>query len=83
MKAWGAAGVSITRTTNSQWAATKRVSKNNLQPGDLVFFSGLGHVGMFVGNGKMIHAPRTGKNVEIVSIDSGYYLNNYYGAGRP
>ncbi|MBE1535142.1 C40 family peptidase [Actinomadura algeriensis] len=83
MKAWGAAGVSITRTTNSQWAATKRVSKENLQPGDLVFFSGLGHVGMYVGNGKMIHAPRTGKNVEVVSITSGYYLNNYYGAGRP
>ncbi|WP_233617739.1 MULTISPECIES: C40 family peptidase [Actinomadura] len=83
MKAWGAAGVSITRTTNSQWAATKRVAKSDLQPGDLVFFSGLGHVGMYVGNGQMIHAPRTGKNVEVVSITSGYYLNNYYGAGRP
>jgi peptidoglycan DL-endopeptidase CwlO len=83
MRAWGAAGVSITRTTNSQYAATKRVSKANLQPGDLVFFSGLGHVGIYVGNGKMVHAPRTGKNVEEVSITSGYYLSNYYGAGRP
>ncbi|MFI0487347.1 NlpC/P60 family protein [Actinomadura sp. 9N215] len=83
MKAWGAAGVSITRTTNSQYAATRRVSKSDLQPGDLVFFSGLGHVGLFVGGGKMIHAPSTGKNVQIVSITSGYYLSNYYGAGRP
>lgn len=83
MKAWAAAGVNVTRTTNSQYAATKRVAKSNLQPGDLVFFSGLGHMGMYVGGGKMIHAPRTGKNVEIVSITSGYYLNNYYGAGRP
>ncbi|MGP4025277.1 NlpC/P60 family protein [Actinomadura sp. 3N407] len=83
MKAWAAAGVSITRTTHSQYAATKRVSKSNLQPGDLVFFSGLGHMGMYVGGGKMIHAPRTGKNVEVVTITSGYYLNNYYGAGRP
>ncbi|MEO3823449.1 NlpC/P60 family protein [Actinomadura sp. B10D3] len=83
MKAWGAAGVSITRTTNSQYAATKRVAKSNLQPGDLVFFSSLGHVGLYVGGGKMIHAPRTGKNVEVVSITSGYYLSNYYGAGRP
>ncbi|WUH96502.1 NlpC/P60 family protein [Spirillospora sp. NBC_00431] len=83
MKAWGAAGVSITRTTNSQYAATRRVSKSNLQPGDLVFFNSLGHVGLYVGGGKMIHAPRTGKNVEIVSITSGYYLNGYYGAGRP
>ncbi|TDC94890.1 hypothetical protein E1285_08070 [Actinomadura sp. 7K507] len=83
MKAWAAAGVGITRTTNSQYAATKRVDKSNLQPGDLIFFSGLGHVGMVVGGGKMIHAPRTGKNVEVVSYTSGYYLNNYYGAGRP
>ncbi|MFI0349823.1 NlpC/P60 family protein [Actinomadura sp. 9N407] len=83
MKAWGAAGVGITRTTNSQYAATKRVAKGSLQPGDLVFFNSLGHVGLYVGGGKMIHAPRTGKNVEVVSITSGYYLSNYYGAGRP
>ncbi|MFS2293054.1 MAG: NlpC/P60 family protein [Actinomadura sp.] len=83
MKAWAAAGVNITRTTNSQYAATKRVDKANLQPGDLVFFNNLGHVGMYVGNGQMIHAPRTGKNVEVVSITSGYYLSNYFGAGRP
>ncbi|WP_243711030.1 C40 family peptidase [Actinomadura sp. KC216] len=83
MKAWAAAGVNITRTTNSQYAATKRIDKSNLQPGDLVFFSGLGHVGMYVGGGKMIHAPSTGKNVQIVSITSGYYLSNYYGSGRP
>lgn len=83
MKAWAAAGVGITRTTNSQWAATKRVDKSNLQPGDLVFFNSLGHVGLYVGGGQMIHAPRTGKNVEVVSITSGYYLSNYYGAGRP
>ncbi|WP_243719473.1 C40 family peptidase [Actinomadura sp. KC06] len=83
MKAWAAAGVNITRTTNSQWAATKRVAKSNLQPGDLVFFRGLGHVGLYVGGGQMIHAPSTGKTVQVVSITSGYYLSNYYGAGRP
>ncbi|MBA9006676.1 C40 family peptidase [Thermomonospora cellulosilytica] len=83
MRAWGAAGVSIPRTTNSQYAATRRVSRSSLQPGDLVFFNSLGHVGMYVGDGKMIHAPRTGKNVEIVDITSGYYASNYYGAGRP
>ncbi|MFI0368083.1 NlpC/P60 family protein [Actinomadura sp. 1N219] len=83
MKAWAAAGVNITRTTNSQYAATKRVAKSNLQPGDLVFFSGLGHVGLYVGGGQMIHAPSTGKTVQVVNITSGYYLSNYYGAGRP
>ncbi|GAA2577892.1 C40 family peptidase [Actinomadura fulvescens] len=83
MRAWEAAGVSITRTTNSQYAATKRVAKSDIQPGDLLFFRSLGHVGLYVGNGQMIHSPRTGKNVEIVSITSGYYASTYYGAGRP
>lgn len=83
MKSWAAAGVGITRTTNSQYAATKRVDKSNLQPGDLVFFSNLGHVGLYVGGGKMIHAPHTGDVVRIADITSGYYLSNYYGAGRP
>ncbi|CNG09295.1 cell wall-associated hydrolase%2C invasion-associated protein [Mycobacterium tuberculosis] len=80
MKAWAAAGVNITRTTNSQWAATKRVAKKDLQPGDLVFFNGLGHVGMYVGNGQMIHAPHTGDHVRIAPISSS---GSYYGAGRP
>jgi cell wall-associated NlpC family hydrolase len=83
MKAWAAAGVNITRTTNSQYAATKRVAKSDLQPGDLVFFSGLGHVGLYIGGGQMIHAPSSGKTVTVVSINSSYYSANYYGAGRP
>jgi cell wall-associated NlpC family hydrolase len=83
MKAWAAAGVNVTRTTNTQYAATKRVAKSDLQPGDLVFFSNLGHMGMYVGGGKMIHAPHTGDVVKIADITSGYYLSNYYGAGRP
>ncbi|MBO2452576.1 C40 family peptidase [Actinomadura barringtoniae] len=83
MRAWEAAGVSITRTTNSQYAATKHIAKSDLQPGDLVFFSNLGHVGMYVGGGKMIHSPHTGASVEVTSITSGYYLSNFYGATRP
>ncbi|MBC6465369.1 C40 family peptidase [Actinomadura alba] len=83
MMAWRAAGVNISRTTYTQYSGSRRVAYGDLQPGDLVFFSGLGHMGMFVGNGQMIHAPRTGKNVEVVSITSGYYRQNFYGAGRP
>ncbi|WP_243726226.1 C40 family peptidase [Actinomadura rubrisoli] len=83
MRSWGAAGVSITRTTNSQYAATKHIDKSALQPGDLVFFSNLGHVGMYVGGGKMIHAPHTGDVVKISDITSGYYQSNFYGATRP
>ncbi|MFJ7244332.1 NlpC/P60 family protein [Kitasatospora sp. NPDC098652] len=69
--AWKAAGVSLPRISQDQWNAGKRVSRADLQPGDLVFFySDLHHVGLYIGDGKMIHAPRTGKNVEILPIDS-------------
>jgi cell wall-associated NlpC family hydrolase len=83
MKAWGAAGVNLPRTTYAQYDATRRVAKSDLQPGDLVFFNGLGHMGLYVGNGRMVHAPSSGKTVQEVSITSGYYLSNYHGAGRP
>ncbi|MBO1417483.1 C40 family peptidase, partial [Streptomyces sp. FH025] len=69
--AWKAAGVSLPRVSQDQWNAGQRISRADLQPGDLVFFySDLHHVGIYIGDGKMIHAPRTGKNVEILPIDS-------------
>lgn len=83
MMAWRNAGVSLPRTTYQQYDATSRVSFENLQAGDLVFFNNNSHMGMYVGGGKMIHAPRTGKTVEVVDISSGYYRSNFYGAGRP
>jgi cell wall-associated NlpC family hydrolase len=83
MMSWRNGGVSLPRTTYTQYSATKRVAFSDLQPGDLIFFNNLGHMGMYVGGGKMIHAPRTGKNVEIVDVTSGYYRQNFYGAGRP
>jgi peptidoglycan DL-endopeptidase CwlO len=83
MAAWGAAGVSLPRTTYEQYDATTRVAYADLQPGDLVFFNGNSHMGMYVGGGKMIHAPHTGSTVQIVDISSGYYRQNFYGAGRP
>ncbi|MCD0450985.1 NlpC/P60 family protein [Actinocorallia sp. API 0066] len=85
MRAWGAAGVALPHNAAAQFnlTASKRVSFDNLQPGDLIFFSGLGHVGLYVGGGKMIHAPRTGRSVEIVSVTSGYYKARFVGGGRP
>jgi cell wall-associated NlpC family hydrolase len=44
-----------------------------MRPGDLVFFSGLGHVGLYVGQGRMIHAPQSGRSVEIEALDSRSY----------
>jgi cell wall-associated NlpC family hydrolase len=81
---WHSGGVSMPRTAAQQWAwgASRRVSISSLQPGDLVFSSGLGHVGMFIGNGKMVHAPQTGDVVKIVTLGS-YGLGRFIGAVRP
>ncbi|MFD9127327.1 C40 family peptidase, partial [Kitasatospora sp. NPDC059571] len=78
--AWRAAGVSLPRVSQDQWNAGRHVARADLQPGDLVFFySDLHHVGIYIGGGKMIHAPRTGKNIEITPIE---YMP-YVGAVRP
>jgi len=77
--AYGAAGISLPHSAAAQYQAGRRVNRNQLQPGDLIFWRGLDHVGLYIGNGKMVHAPRTGEVVTIISIDLGGYL----GAVRP
>ncbi|MEV7385782.1 MULTISPECIES: NlpC/P60 family protein [unclassified Streptomyces] len=68
--AYRSAGVSIPRTTYAQINAGHRVSRSELQPGDLVFFySGISHVGIYIGNGQMIHAPNPSAPVRIAPID--------------
>lgn len=60
-----------------------RVSWDQLQPGDLLFFySPISHVGIYAGNGQMVHAVRPGVPVELVDL-GGYYQSNYSGATRP
>jgi cell wall-associated NlpC family hydrolase len=73
MKAWGAAGVSFPHSASAQFTQSKRVSVGSVQRGDLVFWSNgsaksIYHVAMYLGGGKMIHAPRPGRSVEIVSF---------------
>ncbi|CEJ75170.1 cell wall hydrolase [[Clostridium] sordellii] len=81
-----AAGVSLPRTSGSQYGVGTSVSKANLQPGDLVFFAtgggGISHVGIYVGGGQMIHAPQTGDVVKVSNINSSYWQNAYVGAKR-
>ncbi|MCB8904152.1 MULTISPECIES: C40 family peptidase [unclassified Streptomyces] len=68
--AWRAAGVSLPRTTYTQINAGRRVSRSQLAPGDLIFFySGISHVGLYIGGGQMIHAPRPGAPVRVAPID--------------
>ncbi|MFD8352494.1 NlpC/P60 family protein [Streptomyces coelicoflavus] len=78
--AWRSAGVSLPRTVKQQYDAGRKVAKSDLQPGDIIYwYNDNQHNGMYVGNGKAIHAPRTGKNVEIVPLDS----MPFFAASRP
>jgi len=74
---YGTQGISLPRTSRAQAASGKYVSIANAQPGDILYFgqSSVTHVGIYIGNGKMIHSPRPGKSVEIVSIS--WHVNNY------
>lgn len=74
-------GVSLPHYTGDQWQMGTAVSRDQLQPGDLVFFDGLGHEGIYIGNNQFIHAPHTGDVVKISSI-SGWYADTYVGARR-
>jgi cell wall-associated NlpC family hydrolase len=74
-------GVSLPHYTGDQWQMGTAVGRSDLQPGDLVFFDGLGHEGMYIGNNQMIHAPHTGDVVKISSI-TGWYAQTYMGARR-
>lgn len=78
--AWKAAGVDLPRTTWDQVKVGQRIATKDLKPGDLVFFyDDISHVGMYIGGGKMIHAPHPGANVREESI---YYMP-IYGSVRP
>jgi cell wall-associated NlpC family hydrolase len=74
-------GVSLPHYTGAQWNMGVPVSREQLQPGDLVFFNGLGHVGIYVGGGSFIHAPHTGDFVKVSSM-TGWYSSTYMGARR-
>jgi cell wall-associated NlpC family hydrolase len=74
-------GVSLPHHAASQYGYGTPVGLSDLQPGDLVFFDGLGHVGIYIGGGQFIHSPHTGDVVKI-SFLSGYYLSNWVGARR-
>ena len=80
--AWAYAGVSIPRDTYEQWAALPHVPLSQLQPGDLIYFNGESHTGMYVGDGYMIDAPQPGETVEKVKL-AGWYTSTEDGAVRP
>jgi cell wall-associated NlpC family hydrolase len=74
-------GVSLPRTVSTQYAVGVAVSRSELQPGDIVFFNGLGHDGIYIGGNQFIHSPHTGDVVKISAL-TGYYDSGYVGARR-
>jgi cell wall-associated NlpC family hydrolase len=74
-------GISLPHSTYALWNVGVPVSRDQLQPGDLVFFNGLGHMGIYIGSNQFIHAPHTGDVVKISSMN-GWYASTYYGARR-
>jgi cell wall-associated NlpC family hydrolase len=82
MYVYAQVGVSLPHYTGAQWAMGVPVAYSDLQPGDLVFFDGLGHVGLYIGGGEFIHAPHTGDVVRIDSLSEGWYAATYDGARR-
>jgi cell wall-associated NlpC family hydrolase len=81
--AWAAAGVSIPRDTYEQWAALPHIAMSSLQPGDLLYYNGIGHVAIYVGSGYIIDAPVPGASVEKIPMNTSWYASTLDGAARP
>jgi cell wall-associated NlpC family hydrolase len=78
LASWRAAGTSLPHNAAMQWDVVSHISRSSLRPGDLVFYSGLGHVAIYVGNSQVIHAPTFGETVRLASVD----MMTPYGYGR-
>jgi hypothetical protein len=77
-------GLNLPRNSRQQWAAGKPTDRNDALEADLVFFDTMGkgrvsHVGLYIGNGKFIHAPKTGKTIRIESMSNSYFKKRYLG----
>jgi peptidoglycan DL-endopeptidase CwlO len=82
MYAYSRVGVSLPHSSYALWNVGVSVPRSQLETGDLVFFEGLGHVGIYIGGGQFVHAPHTGDVVKVSSLDSGSYAYSFVGARR-
>ncbi len=83
---YATAGKNVPRTTGGQWAKLAPVDDRDLRTGDLLFFNidgKMSHVGVYLGDGRFVHAPSTGRTVSIESLGSDYYRKAFIRAGRP
>jgi peptidoglycan hydrolase-like protein with peptidoglycan-binding domain len=75
-------GVSLPRVVSAQYRVGKPVARRALRPGDIVFFDGLGHDGIYIGGGRFVHAPHSGDVVKISSLRESWYQSRWVGARR-
>ena len=74
-------GISLPHFAAAQYGMGSPVSRGSLQPGDLVFFDGLNHVGIYIGGNQFVHAPHTGDVVRVSTL-TGWFASTYVGARR-
>jgi cell wall-associated NlpC family hydrolase len=79
---YGRLGVALPHSSYAQYGLGRAVPRSRMQPGDLLFFSGLGHVGMYIGEGRMVHAPHSGRLVEVVALGRSSYASRIVGVRR-
>jgi cell wall-associated NlpC family hydrolase len=80
--AYGRVGIDLPHSSYALNGEGRRVSESGMQPGDILFFEGFGHVGLYLGRGRMVHAPQTGRNVEVVRLASTNYGSRLIAARR-
>ena len=71
--AYGRVGIDLPHSSYALYGEGRRVRESGMEPGDVLIFDGLGHVGLYIGNGRMVHSPETGRHVEVVRLASTNY----------
>jgi cell wall-associated NlpC family hydrolase len=80
--AYGRVGVQVPHSSYALYGEGRHVLRSRMKAGDVLFFSGLGHVGLYLGHGRMVHAPSSGRRVEVVTLGSSHYGGRLVGARR-
>jgi cell wall-associated NlpC family hydrolase len=79
---YGRLGIALPHSSYALYDQGRRVARSRMKPGDLLFFSGLGHVGIYIGRGRMVHAPHTGTRVQVVKLGHSSYGARLVGVRR-
>jgi cell wall-associated NlpC family hydrolase len=79
---YGRLGIELPHSSYALYDQGRRVARSRMKPGDLLFFSGLGHVGIYIGRGRMVHAPHSGTRVQVVGLGRSSYGAQLVGVRR-